>query len=252
MAASWPYSRPVRPWRRPSPWLDHDHAKVRLVAAQDSIGPAGELDLGLHFELAPGWKIYWRTPGAAGFPPALDWSASDGVADTRMDWPVPYRFTLFGLETYGYSDEVLLPITVSLTQPGAPATLEAKLTYLVCEEICVPHDGVLRLELPAGPGDRSVDAFLIDEARDLVPGDGRDVGLSLEQAVLAHGDAAPRLEVAARSSVPFSGPDLLVEGPEGFEFAKPEVSLEEDGRLARLSLATSRTALAEGCSRASA
>ena len=229
-----------------SPWLDHEHAKVRLVATQDDIGSGNEVDLGLHFQLAPGWKIYWRTPGAAGFPPALDWIASDNVAAARVDWPLPERFTLFGLETFGYKNEVVLPITLDLERPGEGARLEARLTYLVCEEICVPHDGVLRLDLPAGPGTRSIDAFLIDEARDLVPGDGQAVGLSLEQAVLSGPEEDLRLEVTARSSVPFDAPDLLVEGPEGYEFAKPEVSFTDDGRLAHLSLATSRNALAEG------
>ncbi|MEM7223108.1 MAG: protein-disulfide reductase DsbD domain-containing protein [Pseudomonadota bacterium] len=229
-----------------SPWLDHDHAKVQFITGQDSISHSNTLDAGLRFQLAPGWKIYWRSPGAAGFPPALDWSASDNVAGARIDWPVPERFTLFGLETFGYKDEVVLPIALELERPGEPARLEAKLTYLVCEEICVPHDGVLRLDLPAGPGDRSIDAFLIDEARDLVPGDGQAVGLSLEQAVLREAGEDPRLEVTARSTIPFAGPDLLVEGPQGFEFAKPEVTLAEDGKLATLSLATSRNALAEG------
>ena len=67
-----------------SPWLDHDHAKVRLVSAVESIGPARELRLGLQFQLEPGWKIYWRSPGDAGFPPVLDWSESRNVTGAEM------------------------------------------------------------------------------------------------------------------------------------------------------------------------
>ena len=47
-----------------SDWLDHEQARVRLIAAGgsqsgvQSDGPSGEeLRLGLHFSLAPGWKI---------------------------------------------------------------------------------------------------------------------------------------------------------------------------------------------------
>jgi suppressor for copper-sensitivity B len=35
-------------------------------------GGAAILRLGLEFDLAPGWKIYWRSPGAAGYSPTID------------------------------------------------------------------------------------------------------------------------------------------------------------------------------------
>ena len=96
-----------------TPWLDHEQARVRLLAAgggQSDGQSAEELRLGLQFSLEPGWKIYWRTPGAAGIPPVLDWSGSDNLSSAEMRWPAPRRFTLFGLDTFGYSGEVVLPI----------------------------------------------------------------------------------------------------------------------------------------------
>ena len=35
-------------------------------------------------------------------------------------------------------------------EAGTPVKLRAKLSYLICSDICVPHDGVLALDVPAG------------------------------------------------------------------------------------------------------
>ena len=229
------------------PWVDHEQVKLRLLSASDATGSDdGSLHLGLQFKLEPGWKIYWRSPGDAGFPPSLDWSASENLDSAEMRWPVPHRFSLFGLETFGYAEEVVLPIEARLTRPGEAARLQAAVNYLVCEEICIPYDGVVTLDLPGGPAGSAREALLIDRFASLVPGDGTRVGLSLERASLLPGDEAPALEVIARSRFPFEAPDVLVEGPPGFVFDKPEVALSDGGKRAVLRLATARGPQAEG------
>jgi suppressor for copper-sensitivity B len=223
------------------PWIDLEQSRLRLVAAEEAVGEGDSLQFGLQFQLQPGWKIYWRSPGEAGYPPTVDWSGSENFAEARIDWPVPHRFTLFGLETFGYSTEVVLPITVRPKTPGEPLALRAHVTYLICEKICIPREAALSLDLAAGPAVLSGYAALIDGYRDLVPGDGKSAGLSIEWTVLTGSLEAPVLEVTARSQKPFRSPDLLVEGPRSFFFEKPEVSLSDGGRAAILRLAT-RTA----------
>jgi suppressor for copper-sensitivity B len=229
-----------------SAWLDHEQSRVRLVAASETAGEADVLRLGVQFQLAPGWKIYWRSPGAAGFPPVLDWSGSRNLEDAELRWPVPKRFSLFGLETFGYGGDVVLPIEARAQNPGEPVELEAKLSYLICEEICIPQDGTLALYLPAGSPGSSPESGLIAEAEALVPGDGSAAGLVFEKAVLSGSMETPVLRIVARSTTPFQVPDVLVEGPPGYGFGKPEVSLSDDGTRAVLRLATERDMLAEG------
>ncbi len=228
------------------PWLDHEQARLRLISAGEAAGEAERLSLGLQVRLQPGWKIYWRSPGDAGFPPNLDWSASDNLAEAQVSWPVPERFSLFGLETFGYHDEVVLPIEARVARAGEALSLHAAIGYLICEEICIPYKGELTLDLPAGAETRGPEALLIEQFAALVPGDGSDVGLSLESAALAGTAEAPRLQVVARSTQAFESPDVIVEGPPGFDFGKPEVSLSEGGTRALLSLAAVKGAQAEG------
>jgi suppressor for copper-sensitivity B len=81
-----------------SPWFQTDQGKVRLIAAQAAVGGAQNVELGLEFELAPHWKIYWRAPGDAGYPPHLDWAGSDNLAGATIEWPAPERFSVLGLD----------------------------------------------------------------------------------------------------------------------------------------------------------
>jgi suppressor for copper-sensitivity B len=229
-----------------SPWLDHDQARLRLLVAGGAAETDGILRLGLQFELQPGWKVYWRTPGEAGFPPTIEWRGSTNLAGADMLWPAPRRFTLFGLDTFGYSDGVVLPIHARIEQPGAPVSLRAAVTYLICSEICIPHDGVLSLDLPAQSVPPSAEGFLISRAEGLVPGDGASAGLFLDRTVLVDGPEDPILEVAVRSDVPFEDPDVLVEAPPGFAFGRPQVTLSNSGQQAAFRLQSRRGPLAEG------
>ncbi|WP_227010142.1 protein-disulfide reductase DsbD family protein [Pelagibius marinus] len=219
-----------------SGWAEEEQGRLRLISAQQSL--AGEaVDLGLEFDLQPGWKIYWRSPGDAGLPPRADWSGSENLKQAEIAWPVPHRFSLFGLETFGYGDQIVLPVRALAERPGEPLQLRAKVDYLLCEEICIPYTAELSLDLPAGEGARTPQAFLIESFRGQVPGLGAERGLGITNVTLTGSLEAPRLQVTARSERPFQAPDLLVEGPPGFTFGVPEVSLSDGGKQARLSVA---------------
>ena len=215
------------------PWLDQEQASLRLIGGER----AGEtVWAGLQFTLQPGWKIYWRAPGDAGYPPKVDWSGSGNLADAEVFWPVPHRFSLFGLETFGYSDEVVLPVDVRADRSGEAVRLRADVDYLICEKICIPRQATLSLDLPADAPSSSPEGALIERYRALVPGDGTAVGLTFQAAVLTGDTAKPVLRVTARSQTPFQNPDVLVEAPPGFAFGKPAVTVGDGGTIATVDL----------------
>ena len=105
--------------RPPSPasaWAETEQTAVRLIAATEAVGTAGTVPLGLEFRLEKDWHIYWRTPGDAGFPPHVKWDGSENLAEATLHWPVPERFSVLGLETLGYEDAVVLPVTARLAR----------------------------------------------------------------------------------------------------------------------------------------
>ena len=220
-----------------TPWIDHEQAQIRLLSGGQTAAAPEAFNLGLHFRLQPGWKIYWRAPGVAGYPPAIDWSGSQNLAGAGLLWPAPHRFTLFGIETFGYSKEVILPIDVRAARPGEPVFLHAKVGYLTCKEICIPREAEFDLSLPADPPATTPEDILINKFQSLVPGDGSAVGLRLERAVATGSFEVPALEILARSETPFEAPDVMVEAPPGFTFARPEVAFGDGRKTALLRVA---------------
>jgi suppressor for copper-sensitivity B len=223
-----------------SPWFETEQGKVRLVAATPQLGAADSVRLGLEFRLAPGWHIYWRTPGDAGLPPQVDWSGSRNLAAAETAWPAPRRFSTSGIETIGYQGNVVLPITARLERPGAPLSLHAALEYLTCKDICIPYDSVLDLDLPVESAASGGYAELIEGAARAVPGEASD-GLRLVETRLVAGKI-PLLELSLAGSERLTAPDAFVEGPSGLSFGAPRVRLAADGKSALLSLAVSGAA----------
>ena len=240
---------PVRPAAADaaSAWFTTAQGQVRLVAAQPTTGNAAAIELGLEFRLAPGWKIYWRSPGDAGYPPHLDWSGSQNLAAATVSWPAPHRFSVLGLETMGYEGSVVLPIAARLADPKAPVALHLALDYLTCSTICVPYRTVLTLDLPAGaaPAGASGEGPLIARYLTLVPGDGRTAGMTLLGATWRPG-RQPFLELRLRAIPPLAAPDAFIEGPADVDFGAPVMApgKSPDDIVLRLPASGSPSALA--------
>ncbi|MEH6630011.1 MAG: protein-disulfide reductase DsbD domain-containing protein [Halopseudomonas aestusnigri] len=209
-----------------SEWVETDFSRIRVVSGQETLGEQGQVMLGLQFELEEGWKTYWRTPGDAGFPVSLTLEGSENLASWEFFWPVPHRFTLFGLETFGYSKEVVFPFRVKAKDPAKDISIKGQVSYLLCQEICIPFDVEVDMRIPAGEAFPSLEEGIVSKYVDQVPGLGAEAGLNIETLVLrGEGNKRELLITALSKSDPFVSPDIIVEGPPGFSFSKPEVNI---------------------------
>lgn len=222
-----------------SDWARTRMADIRLVSAASGTGDAATVPLGLQFKLAEGWKIYWRTPGDAGFPPDLEVKTAENLGALEWAWPVPHRFSLFDQESHGYKDEVVFPITARVTEPGKPLKIDATVHALACSDICVPLDAALSFTLPAGPAGPTAFTQLVSRFRSLVPGPLAGAGLSVA-AVEPVGAPKPHsIRVSVTSTTPLETPDVFVEAEGRYSFGKPTVELSSDGRAAILTVPAS-------------
>jgi DsbC/DsbD-like thiol-disulfide interchange protein len=119
-----------------SPWQRDGHSAVRLLAGSRS----GQVLLGgIAFQLEPGWKTYWRSPGDSGVPPRFDFSKSNNVEAVTVLWPAPTKFDDgAGGHSLGYHDQIVLPLRIVTKNADKPVTLRASISYAVCEKICIP------------------------------------------------------------------------------------------------------------------
>src|SRR5258708_8391395 len=222
--------------RAASAWFETEQGRVRLIAAAPQLGAADTRRLGFGFRFARGWKIYWRARGDAGLPPRLDGAGSRNLAAAEIAWPAPRRFSAYGLETIGYEDAVVLPVAARLEQQAAPLSLRAAFQYLTCKDICIPYEGKLSLDLPAGEatsGSAGGYADLIERYAREVPGDGTASGIALTASRILPGKS-PTLELSLASEAPLIAPDAFVEGSAGLAFCSPRVQRPVVCRGARL------------------
>jgi len=172
--------------------------------------PEGTHMAGLRFRLAPGWKTYWRAPGDAGIPPLFAWGGSRNVAGAVLHWPVPEVSFPNGMRTIGYSDEVVIPVEVTPSGPGAPLRLAGTVELGVCSDLCMPMTLSFDADLPAeGERDAAIVAALVD--RPLTPGEA-GVSAALCRAVPTDGG----LELTAALRMPPDGGQEVVVIEPGF------------------------------------
>jgi DsbC/DsbD-like thiol-disulfide interchange protein len=121
-----------------SPWQQDGHSAVRLLAGSRS---GAVLLGGIAFQLQPGWKTYWRTPGDSGVPPRFDFSKSDNVEAVTVLWPAPVKFDDgAGGHSMGYHNQIVLPLRIVAKNADKPVTLRADINYAVCNKLCIPVD----------------------------------------------------------------------------------------------------------------
>ncbi len=143
--------------------ISHEHVSLELISSVNSIYKENNLHLGLYFKLDPGWKIYWKYPGKAGYPPNIDWTKSKNIKDLEILWPKPEKFKILGMESIGYSKEVILPIKLILENNNEELLINFDVDYLTCKKTCIPFNDNLILNIPIGDGEISKYGKIINE-----------------------------------------------------------------------------------------
>lgn len=203
--------------------------QLRLVAERVATGRDAFIQAGLQVRLEPGWIFYWRTPGDGGLSPDFDWSGSRNVGTVDVRWPLPGLKETGDLVSYGYHDQVLLPLTVQAERPGRAMDLSLRLDYGVCAEICIPYSHTVTLSLPVGIGlpPDSAMAPALRAAAQSVPAGPESVGWQAEDFTVRPG---PVVEVRVRGTQPFDRPVAILEGPPAFGFRPAIVVAGTDTR----------------------
>jgi DsbC/DsbD-like thiol-disulfide interchange protein len=191
-----------------SPWLRDSHSAVRLLAGSRS----GSVLLGgIAFQLQPGWKTYWRTPGDSGVPPRFDFSKSENIDAVTILWPAPSKFDDgAGGHSLGYHDQVVLPLRIVAKNADKPVTLRASINYAVCEKLCIPveADAELPFTSVASTEDNTLFAALDTVPKPASVGDPNPLTI---RDVKREGKSTVLVDVVAPDDV--KPVNLFVEGP---------------------------------------
>ncbi len=206
-----------------TPWVTMQGGRVRLVTA-GAPDADGRMKGVLDIELAPGWKTYWRDPGAAGVPPSVDVAASSNVVSAQLDFPAPEWHSDGEFSWAGYNRPIGLPLTFQLADAGKPITIDAAIFLGVCETICVPVKAELVVD-PLSDPENPDDTALVAGAFEALPAAATPAfGLktvSFDRGVLTLEAALPQGSGDAA---------MFIAGEEGYAFEQPR-RLDKDGRV---------------------
>ena len=120
--------------------LTAHHTQAKLILSADTARPGDTIWAGVDMKMEPGWHTYWKNPGAAGLATKIEWQLPPGVATGEIQWPLPEKLPPIEVTTYGYSNEVVLlvPLTLATNLPAGPLDLKANVSWLECEDVCIP------------------------------------------------------------------------------------------------------------------
>lgn len=130
--------------------VQRDHIEVDLLSENSRIAPGQPFWVALRLLPEEHWHTYWRNPGDSGLETRIDWQLPEGATADTIAWPAPQRFDIGGIINYGFDGETLLltQITPPHQREGDTFHIVANANWLVCEDVCIPGQARLELELP--------------------------------------------------------------------------------------------------------
>jgi DsbC/DsbD-like thiol-disulfide interchange protein len=223
---------------------------VQLVAEERSARAGEPVRVGLRFDLAEQWHVYWRNPGDSGTAPSVTWKLPEGWSAGEFQWPVPARIPVGPFVNFGYAGEIVLPV---LLEPGSPEPAPDRLRvvadaeWLVCREECIPESARFTLELPVtreAPAPSAWAPLFADaDSRQPVEMPG------VESTIRDLGDGTLELELRYPADLELAGAELELfpVDPSAVEHAaKVEIDAGGEGDERRLTLTLQRSPFAGG------
>lgn len=221
-------------------WVENDYVKTRLVSSHQQVAYDKSVlhYLGWEIEMkTKGWKTYWRTPGDAGTPPVFSWDGSENLAVAEVLYPRPERFQIFGIQTFGYNERVILPIRIEPQIGGAAIKVRMNADFMSCKEICIPFTANYELALPAPTGARGAEheqSIFANDIRNFVSkvplaNDLDNLALNVSKIILRGVAGKQKLSIYLKGHRHLAGADVFLEAAENFRFGAPQKQLLDDG-----------------------
>jgi thiol:disulfide interchange protein DsbD len=167
------------------------HTRVSLMLSAVSARPGDTIWAGVDMKMDAGWHTYWKNPGSAGMPTAIVWHLPDEISAGEIQWPLPEKLPPVEVTTYGYENEVMLavPLTLPANLPDGRIDFKAGVSWLECKQVCVPGSTTVDAALNIGPETKaSTNAPLIQSWKDKAPRSDNNLTLSAWWETAASGD----------------------------------------------------------------
>ena len=150
--------------------VDASDSRIEMLAESNSMKPGDGLLVGFKFTLNPGWHTYWENPGDAGEGASIKWNLPNDVKASEILWPGPERIPVEPLMTFGYENEVVLLTKIYTSETTTiPVTLNARVSWYTCKEICIPQEAEVSIPINLGNKTSSTSKDLLEQTLEQIP-----------------------------------------------------------------------------------
>ena len=213
-----------------SDWSVSETSKLRLISPF-SQNDTQNLLIGLEYEMEPGWKTYWKSPGDGGFAQSLSWENSTNVKNVNILWPTPIEFEILGLTSLGYQNNVIFPLEIELEDELKNTFLNLHVNFLICKEVCIPGDATLFLEIPSGEKKLTDNYFNLEKALSLLPEEDFKSSYIKEINLKTFSDdKRSTFQLQFNSDTVFYDPKIFLHSPFGLPVVKNSISYSNDNK----------------------
>ncbi|MBI1275984.1 hypothetical protein GC177_08435 [bacterium] len=222
-----------------TPWQAHLHGRTRvLIAKSEQVNGKTYLDGVVQHELDKGWKTYWRYAGDAGLPLTVSSDINKpALGEVELMWPAPERVMETNMQSFIYSGNIAIPFRAEWKTPGKTSEDELNLSFMVCENICVPVNLVIPLQVKADivkTEDKEAVSALASALKTIPQRDSKS--FTIRDVKWVKRDAVEFIELDVISKQPLDKADVIVEGAGAYRFNPPGASPHEGGTRFRIAV----------------
>ncbi len=214
-----------------SEWAVGETSKLRLISPY-SQNSSKNITIGLEYQMEPGWKTYWKSPGDGGFAQNISWENSPNISNIKILWPTPIEFQILGVASLGYQDNVIFPLEIEIENEFQDVNIDLHVNYLICKEVCIPGDARIFLDIPAGEKKITDKYFDIEKALSKLPEkDFSRTYLKNINANVLEGDNLSTIQLQIESEKSFFNPEIFLHTPFGLPIVQNTISYSANNKL---------------------
>lgn len=128
----------------------NQQVNVRMLTDHNPIAPGDSVRIGFLFDVTSPWHLYWINPGDTGMPTRVEWTLPEGVEVGSLQFPPPKRYSSAGMVDFTMEGDFLIWTTLTTRnsiKPGETLEVSALVSWLACNQLCVPGEKELSLKL---------------------------------------------------------------------------------------------------------
>lgn len=209
-------------------WAQSGKLQARILSSKAAVGSLKKLKAAVNLYPATAYII--PDEGENTF--KIDFTQSENVEEGRIFRPLPRHFYIQenGNTLSGYNGSFLLPLEITVKNPGQPVKIATEISLRLCDKNNVCHSEKVspRLTLESGEARASTMFNYVEQNFNMLPRPESKKLQIIKTAVYDHPDGGQMLKIRFRAKKSAKQFEFFINNAEGIKFSQPAISVNND------------------------